>query len=172
MLLTEDTVRSAAAYELSRLKTEENFKALREATKQRASPGLVSALGEYERSESIPILFELLENELCTNEALRALRKVPVDAGAYAILLLRGQTGLQIEGPTAVRRRRNTEALERIRNGQRLRGRSFRLFRSFTLTSLHHHCDGHLSPSESVSPCASTLNVKSFFPSTSLIRKT
>ena len=111
VLLTEDTVRSAAAYELSRLKTEENFKALREATKQRASPGLVSALGEYERSESIPILFELLENELCTNEALRALGKVPVDAGAYAILLLRGQTGLQIEGPTAVRRRATLKLL-------------------------------------------------------------
>jgi hypothetical protein len=108
VLLTEDAVRSAAAYELSRAKTEENFEVLMEATDQRASPGLISALGEYERPESIPILFELLENDLCTNEALLALQRVPADAGAYATLLLRGQTDLQIEGPTAERRRRAT----------------------------------------------------------------
>jgi hypothetical protein len=34
------------------------------------------------------------------------------------------------------------------------------------------HCAGHLSLSEAVNPCCSMLNIKSFFPSMSLIRKT
>jgi hypothetical protein len=106
VMLAEDTVRSAAAYELSRAKSEENFQILLNATRQRASQGLVRALADYERNESIPLMFDLLEDDLCREEARSALLRVPGKAGAYAILLLRGHSHLDFEGPMAVRRRR------------------------------------------------------------------
>lgn len=106
VMLAEDTVRSAAAYELSRVKSEENFQILLDATRQRASQGLVQALAEYERNETIPIMFDLLEDDLCREDARIALLKVPGKARAYAVLLLRGHSHLGFRGPAAVRRRR------------------------------------------------------------------
>ena len=61
VLFAEDGVRSAVAHELMRWKEEESFQTLLRAARQRATIGLVEALGEFGRSEAVPLLFERLE---------------------------------------------------------------------------------------------------------------
>lgn len=109
----EDAVRSAAADELSQWRTEENFRVLSEATERRASQGLVRALAAYEQAESIPLFFQLLEDDFCREEALRGLLRAPANARSYAILLLRGQLPLSLDGLAGMRRRRGTLKLLR-----------------------------------------------------------
>lgn len=113
VLFAEDAVRSAAAKELAHVRSEEVYRVLLDATQQRATSGLVQALGEFQRHESVALLFELLEDDLCRNDALIELRKVPEAAKPYAILLLRGCTDTPIQGSIATRRRRCTLQLLR-----------------------------------------------------------
>jgi hypothetical protein len=108
VLFAEDAVRSAAAKELALVHSEEVYRVLLEAAKQRATSGLVQALGVFCRHESIPLLFELLEDDLCRTDAMTELRKVPEAAQPYAILLLRGCTETLIQGTISSRRRRST----------------------------------------------------------------
>ncbi|MGH9342865.1 MAG: hypothetical protein ACRD19_03775, partial [Terriglobia bacterium] len=108
VLFAEDAVRSAAARELSRSKSDATFHVLLDAAKQRATSGLIQALAEYRSPESIPIFFALLEDDLCRDDAKAALKQIPAEAQPYAVLLLRGQTEIAIDGPAALRRRRAT----------------------------------------------------------------
>jgi hypothetical protein len=108
VLFAEDAVRSAAAEELARIRDEEVYHVLFDATGQRATGGLIQALGAFRRHESVPLLFEILEDDLCRIDALAELRKVPAAAQPYAILLLRGCTGTPIQGTISSRRRRST----------------------------------------------------------------
>lgn len=108
VLFAEDAVRSAAARELARWKTEEVFRTLADAAKQRATGGITFALGEFRRAEALPQLFDLLEDDLCREEAKDAIRKLPEEARQYAILSIRGATALQLTGPAALRRLRAT----------------------------------------------------------------
>ncbi len=108
VLFAEDAVRSAAAKELAQVHSDEVYRVLLEAAKQRATGGLVQALGAFCRHESIPLLFELLEDDLCRTDAMTELRKVPEAAQPYAVLLLRGCTETLIQGSIAARRRRST----------------------------------------------------------------
>jgi len=108
VLFAEDAVRSAVARELSRSKSDETFHVLLDATKQRATGGLIQALAEYRRPESIPLFFALLEDDFCREDAKVALKQVPAAAQPYAVLLLRGQVEIPIDGPAALRRRRAT----------------------------------------------------------------
>jgi len=108
VLFAEDAVRSAAAQELSRWPTEESFVTLLEATRTRATGGLVRALGRFQRAEAVPVLFNLLEDDLCREEAMEALRKIPDAARNYGTLLLRGQTELSVQSESSLRRLRAT----------------------------------------------------------------
>ena len=108
VLFAEDAVRSVAAKQLARIRREEVYHVLLDATRQRATSGLVQALGTFRRHESVPLLFQLLEDDLCRIDALAELRKVPNAARPYAILLLRGCTGTPIRGTTFSRRRHST----------------------------------------------------------------
>jgi hypothetical protein len=108
VLFAEDAVRSAAGKELARVRREEVYHVLLDTARQRATSGLVQALGEFRRHESVPLFFELLEDDLCRNDALTELRKVPEAARPYATLLLRGCTDMPIQGSIASRRRRCT----------------------------------------------------------------
>ena len=108
VLFAEDAVRSAAAMELAPIHSEEVYRVLLDAARHRATGGIVQALGTFCRHESVPLLFELLEDDFCRNDALVELRKVPDAARPYAILLLRGCTDTAIHGPAAARRRRST----------------------------------------------------------------
>jgi len=107
VLFAEDAVRSAAARELTQIHSDEMYRVLLEAAHQRATSGLVQALGAFGRSESIPLLFELLEDDMCRADAIHALRGVPNEAQPFAVLLLRGCTEIPIQGSFAVRRRRS-----------------------------------------------------------------
>jgi HEAT repeat protein len=111
VLFVEDAVRSAAARALVRCKSETVFGALLQAAKQRATGGLVQALNEFHRPESVPFLFELLEDDLCREGAKEGLLCIPDAARPYAILLLRGCTETPIDGPSASLRRRATVQL-------------------------------------------------------------
>lgn len=106
VLFAEDAVRSTAGRELMQYENPATFQVLLDAVRQRATSGLIEALAQYRWPESVALLFELLEDDLCREDAKAGLRLVPVAAKAYAILLLRGCTQLAIDGPTAARRRR------------------------------------------------------------------
>lgn len=108
ILFAEDAVRSAAARELMGHESPATFKVLLDAAKQRPTSGLVQALAEYRWPEGVPLLFALLEDDLCREDAKGGLRKVPEAARAYAVLLLRGLTQLPIQGSNTSRRRRAT----------------------------------------------------------------
>lgn len=108
VLFAEDAVRSAAGRELMQYENPATFQVLRDAVKQRATSGLIEALAQYRWPESVSLLFDLLEDDLCREDAKAGLRLIPEAAKAYAILLLRGCAPLAIEGPAASRRRRAT----------------------------------------------------------------
>ena len=108
VLFAEDAVRSAAARELVRSQSPEVFNVLLDAAWQRATEGLVQALGDFHRPESVPLLFELFEDDLCREDAMNSLRKLPDAARQFGILSIRGLTDVTLEGPSAVCRRRAT----------------------------------------------------------------
>jgi HEAT repeat protein len=108
VLFAEDAVRSAAAEELLHCQGEGAFPVLLNAVRDRATGGLVRSLGELRRPEAIPAFFELLEDDLCREDAKEALRKCAKPALSFAVLLLRGRTEVPIIGPAASRRRRAT----------------------------------------------------------------
>jgi hypothetical protein len=113
VLFAEDAVRSAVAHELLRWREDEVFYVLLKAATQRATVGLIESLGEFRRSEAIPVLFETLEDDLCRNAAFAALSETPEESRHYAILSLRGGAGASLVGAAASRRRRATAELFR-----------------------------------------------------------
>ena len=113
VLFAEDAVRSAVAHELLHWRDDEVFYTLLKAATQRATVGLIESLGEFCRSEAIPVLFETLEDDLCRDAAFAALCKTPEESRHYAILSLRGGAGASLTGAAASRRRRATAELFR-----------------------------------------------------------
>lgn len=111
VLFAEDAVRSAVARELLRWKSDETFRTLLNAAERRSTVGLIEALGEFRRSEAIPLLFQTLEDDLCRNAAFAALLKTPEESRSYIMLSLRGGTKTNLTGPSASRRRRATAEL-------------------------------------------------------------
>jgi HEAT repeat protein len=108
VLFAEDAVRSAVARELARWTSDEVFQVLLDAAAQRVTGGLVLALGEFCRPESVPLLFKILEDDLCREDALNSLRKFHVAAREFGILTIRGLTSVTLDGPSARCRRRAT----------------------------------------------------------------
>jgi hypothetical protein len=108
VLFAEDAVRSAAARELMRCKSAEVFRVLLDAAWQRATGGLVLALGEFHRPESVPLLFEILEDDFCREDAMNSLRRLPGAARQFGILAIRGLAGVAIDGASARCRKRAT----------------------------------------------------------------
>lgn len=108
VLFAEDAVRSAVARELLNWKSDEVYQVLLEAARERATSGLVLALGEFRKPESVPLLFAVLDDDLCREEGIEGLRKVPVIAREYAVLSVRGKTQTDLLALGALRRRRAT----------------------------------------------------------------
>ena len=113
VLFAEDAVRSTVAHELLQWQSEEVFQTLLRAATQRITIGMIEALGEFQSDETIPLLFKTLEDDLCRNAAMDALRKTPKQTVDYAILSLREKTEVSLMGAAASRRRRATAALLR-----------------------------------------------------------
>lgn len=113
VLFAEDSVRSVAAQQLMRWKSDEIYRTLLDASRQRVTSGLILALGEFRRPESVPSLFAAMEDDLCREEAKEALRKVPDVARQYAILSVRGAVTPGLYELSALSRRRATLQLLR-----------------------------------------------------------
>ena len=111
VLFAEDAVRSAVAQSLLSWKSEEVFRTLLEAGRQRVTNGLILALAEFKRPESVPLFFAALEDDLCREAAKEGLRKVPEVAREYAILSIRGRTESDLFELPARRRKRATVQL-------------------------------------------------------------
>jgi hypothetical protein len=111
VLFAEDAVRSAVAHELLQWRTEETYDVLLHAAERRATEGILFVLGEFCRPESVPILFHSLEDDLCREAAIAALRKIPKQARKYAIESLKDLTSVQIRGGNARWRCRATMKL-------------------------------------------------------------
>jgi hypothetical protein len=113
VLFAEDAVRSAVANELLRWRTDETYDVLLHAAERRATEGLLLALGEFRRPESMALLFHSLEDDLCRDEAMEALRKIPEQAREYAIQSLKDLANVQLRGGNARWRCRATIKLLR-----------------------------------------------------------
>ena len=90
VLFAEDAVRSLAAEELARWRSDEVFEVLLQAAQERVTGGLIRAISEVRTPESIPMLFAALDDDLCRDEARTILRTMPGPARAFATLALRG----------------------------------------------------------------------------------
>lgn len=106
VLFAEDSVRSVVARELLRWRHEEVFRVLLDATKQRATEGLLEALGEFRRPESIPLMFELLGDDLCRAQATKSLLMIPNATRQFGLLAIRGVIDAKRDLPSALVRRR------------------------------------------------------------------
>jgi hypothetical protein len=113
VLFAEDAVRSAVARELLRWKDDDTFQTLVKAAKQRATLGIIEAVGEFARLEAIPLLFEKLEDDFCARSAFAALCRTPEASRQYAILSIQEKTDANVQGPGASRRRRASAELVR-----------------------------------------------------------
>lgn len=111
VLFAEDAVRSAAAHELLRWKTDETYDVLLHAAERRVTDGVIFALGAFCRPESVPLLFHSLEDDLCREAAMEALHKVPEQARKYAVRTLKDLTNIQSRGGNARWRCRATMKL-------------------------------------------------------------
>jgi hypothetical protein len=108
VLFAEDAVRSAVARELARWKSDEVFRTLLDGARQRTTAGVVLALGEFSRPESLPLFFEVLEDDLCRDAAMTCLRMLPDATRQFGMLSIRGLTGVMLDSPSARCRRRAT----------------------------------------------------------------
>jgi HEAT repeat protein len=111
--LAEDAVRTAAAEELAKLKSNDVYEALLDAARDRITGGLIRALAEFRRAESIPVLFAALDDDLCREEARAALRTMPADCLSFAGLLLRGVHPDSLRFTASLRERRSVLQLLR-----------------------------------------------------------
>lgn len=108
VLFAEDSVRSAAALELIRYPSEQIFEVLLDAARQRVTGGIISAISKFHHPKTVPLLFEVLEDDLCREEAKASLRQMPAASREYAVLCVRGQTATHLLGVAAIRRCRAT----------------------------------------------------------------
>lgn len=102
----EDAVRSAVAEQLLRWRTEEVYAGLVAAARQRSTPGLISAVGQFCDPRALELLFLALEDDICRTEAELALRLQPSEAGRFALETLKGNTAVNIKGANSHRRLR------------------------------------------------------------------
>jgi hypothetical protein len=113
VLFAEDAVRSSAAEELAKHPSEEVYEVVLDAAQERITGGLIRALSDFGRAESVPVLFSALDDDLCREDARAALRKMPVQARAFAALVVRGRHAASVQMALSLHLRRATLQLLR-----------------------------------------------------------
>jgi hypothetical protein len=103
----EDAVRSTAARELGRWRTEDVFQCLVSAGTDHLLPGIVEALGKFRRPETMPYFLWALGDSICRSCAEEAIRNL---GEAARTALLDGATA-----PTPSLEEENASSLERRR---------------------------------------------------------
>lgn len=109
--MAEDAVRSAAAKELLRWPSQEVFDVLLMCIRDRASLGLVEALGAFGRAEAVSVLFHVLLDDICGNAAIEMLRRTPEHTKTFALQLLAASSLEGEQAPSTLRMLRSTLAL-------------------------------------------------------------
>jgi hypothetical protein len=110
--LSEDAVESAAARALVAWPSDEVFSVLLERARARMLPGLVEALGAFQRAEAVPVLVRALEDDVCRRAAEDALRTAA--PGAVPVLIRNALSPMPEAGdesPSSLLRRRSAVAL-------------------------------------------------------------
>lgn len=104
---SEDAVRSTAARELARWKTEEVFECLRRVGLEHLLPGVVEALGTFRRIETMPYFLWALGDGVCRSYAEEAIRGL--GEAAHPLLMDAADArspSKDEESPASVQRRR------------------------------------------------------------------
>jgi len=104
----EDAIESTAARELAAWQTEEVFQLLLSVARDRLRSGVVEALGEFRRTEALPLLVKALEDDVCRPGAEEALRKLGPAARAVLVRsCLSPSPSPDQETPSSLDRRRS-----------------------------------------------------------------
>ncbi len=125
--LGEEAVENTAARRLAQWREPYVFETLLEICASRRMPGIIEALGAFERPEAIPCFDRGLEDDFCRPAAEEALRKLGLRAVPSLILsAITALPGAARETPSSLRRRRSvltmlTELQPHSREWDRLR---------------------------------------------------
>ena len=110
--LGEEAVESAAARELLRWPSEEVYRVLLGITQERCLPGVLEAVGEFQRPEAVPYLVKALEDDVCRRAAEDALRKIGLPAETDLIrAAISPWPSRDAERPSSLLRRRSAVRL-------------------------------------------------------------
>jgi hypothetical protein len=103
----EDAVRSTAARELARWQTEEVFQVLQQISLNQLLPGIVEALGTFEREEVMPYLLWALGDGICRSCAEEAIHKLGDRARPFLLDAATSASPSALEeSPSSLQRRR------------------------------------------------------------------
>jgi len=103
----EDAVRSTAARELGRWRSEDVFECLSRAGLECLLPGIVETLGKFRRAETIPYFLWALGDGVCRPEAEEAIRGLGEAARASLVVAAATRTpSAAEERPSSLQRRR------------------------------------------------------------------
>ncbi len=108
----EEAVESAAARELAAWRTESVFRLLLDLAHERFRVGLIEALGEFRRTEAIPVFDRALEDDYYRSAAEQALRRLgPAARPALVLSAVTPLPNAVAESTSSLRRRRSVLTL-------------------------------------------------------------
>jgi HEAT repeat protein len=103
----EDAVRSTAARELARWQTQDVFECLMRLAMDQLLPGIVEALGMFQRAEAMPYLLWALGDGVCRASAEEAIRGLGVSARPFLMEAASARNpSAEDEIPSSLQRRR------------------------------------------------------------------
>lgn len=104
----EEAVESAAARFLSSWRSQNDYQVLLKLSERRMLLGLIDALAEYKRPESIPYFERALEDDFYRPAAENAFLKLGIlSSGALALSAITSTANSTLESPSSLERRRS-----------------------------------------------------------------
>jgi hypothetical protein len=103
----EEAVANTAARELARWPTEETFQFLLSFARDRTLPGVIDALGKFQRAEGAPVLLRALTDDVSRPSAEGALRTIADEVRPDLIQAAQRNEDGDVEKPREKRRRRS-----------------------------------------------------------------
>ncbi len=103
----EEAVMNTAARAISRARSEKTYRVLLELARRRPLPGVLEALGEFQREEVIPLLTAALEDDVARGSAEDVLKRFGIAASRDLADAALRKTPPDAESPSSLRRRRS-----------------------------------------------------------------